>query len=471
MGIDMLTDYRIDLHISQDKAILPGFSYEIESIQTKFQSVLVRVKCDLTIQGRTCQAVPIKSHMVPGKDYIFSPHQFLQAGQVLAPSLSLPYALINANTTSLMFQNTSMVPMTLKKGMTIGRATMGNMGLVVTTGEEIDWSDLVRPGPRQQTNGRNPPSHVKCGFYNDVVGPHNTPTKYTSVAEELDFLAEMVRAKNEIGSPTIIEPLVPSEVLAFTADGREIPKQRSISEDELWKRIESSALRVPGERFDAENEDEIPPFPPIPTGKPEDQPEVIQKKDIKMGPNLTEVQKEELYDLIMKHAQAFSTGQTLGKVTGYKARIETIGALPPPQQARNAGPARKEVINQTIEQLLSWDVIEKAVSTTASPVVLVWQNNKWRFCVDFRQLNSVTVRDIYPILRSDYVFSRLAGKKYFSLLDALKGYHQVEIDERDRHKTAFISHKGLFQYKRLPFGLKNAPAQFQRLMDEIIGGL
>src|SRR5258705_10187639 len=73
------------------------------------------------------------------------------------------------------------------------------------------------------------------------------------------------------------------------------------------------------------------------------------------------------------------------------------------------------------------------------------------------------------MLRSDYVFSTLAGKKYFSLLDALKGYHQVEIDERDRHKTAFISHKGLFQYKRLPFGLKNAPAQFQRRRTTMAG--
>ena len=75
------------------------------------------------------------------------------------------------------------------------------------------------------------------------------------------------------------------------------------------------------------------------------------------------------------------------------------------------------------------------------------------------------------MLRSDYVFSTLVGSKYFTLLDALKGYHQVEIDEVNKEKTAFVSHKGLYQYKRLPFGLKNAPAQFQWLMDRIIGGL
>ena len=81
------------------------------------------------------------------------------------------------------------------------------------------------------------------------------------------------------------------------------------------------------------------------------------------------------------------------------------------------------------------------------------------------------IGDSYLMLRSDYVFSTLAGSKYFSLLDVLKGYHQVEIEEADRGKTAFVSHKGLYQYKGLPFVLKNPPAQFQRLMDKIIGGL
>ena len=114
MGIDMITDYGIDLHISKNQAVLPRFSYEIESVKTKFQSVLIRVKSDLTVQGRMCQAVLIKSHMSPGKDYIFSSYQFLQAGQVVAPSLSLPYALINADTKFLMFQNTSVMPITLK---------------------------------------------------------------------------------------------------------------------------------------------------------------------------------------------------------------------------------------------------------------------------------------------------------------------------------------------------------------------
>jgi hypothetical protein len=121
--------------------------------------------------------------------------------------------------------------------------------------------------------------------------------------------------------------------------------------------------------------------------------------------------------------------------------------------------------------LIDRDVIEQSVSPTASALVLVLQNGKWRMCVDFRNLNAITEGDCYPMLRSDYVFKAVTGKQYLSLLDALKGYNQVSLAGKDREKTAFISHRGLFQYKRLPFGLKNATAQFQRLMDVLLGSL
>jgi hypothetical protein len=101
----------------------------------------------------------------------------------------------------------------------------------------------------------------------------------------------------------------------------------------------------------------------------------------------------------------------------------------------------------------------------------VKQNGKWRFCVDFRMLNEVTVGDSYPMLRADYVFSAMGGKRFFSTLDCLKGYHQLELDEKDRWKSAFITHRGLYQFKRLPFGLKNAPAIYQRFMDQLLGSL
>jgi len=162
----------------------------------------------------------------------------------------------------------------------------------------------------------------------------------------------------------------------------------------------------------------------------------------------------------------------LGKVEGFEATIDTgENQLPHPAAQRPVGPTKREVIADTLNTLLDWDVIKHSISPTASALVLILQNGKWRMCVDFTKLNAITVGDSYRMLRSDYVFEAVGRKQYLSLLDAMKGYNQLSLAEKDREKTAFISHRGLFQYKRLPFELKNAPAQFQRLMDVLLGSL
>jgi hypothetical protein len=115
------------------------------------------------------------------------------------------------------------------------------------------------------------------------------------------------------------------------------------------------------------------------------------------------------------------------------------------------------------------DVIEESDSPWASPAILVRQKGKDRFCIDYRKINEVTKADQYPIPRIDDILSQFAGKAYFTTFDANKGFHQITIDAQDREKTAFRTHKGLHQYKRMPFGLKSGPAVFQRLMDRILG--
>ena len=112
--------------------------------------------------------------------------------------------------------------------------------------------------------------------------------------------------------------------------------------------------------------------------------------------------------------------------------------------------------------MLSRDIMEPSTSPWASPIVLVKKKDgTTRFCIDYRKLNSVTCRGAYPLPRTDDTLDTLSGSQWFSTLDLLSGYWQVEVAEGDRKKTAFTTHEGLC----------NAPATFQRLMDLILAGV
>ncbi|KRY24831.1 Transposon Ty3-I Gag-Pol polyprotein [Trichinella britovi] len=114
-------------------------------------------------------------------------------------------------------------------------------------------------------------------------------------------------------------------------------------------------------------------------------------------------------------------------------------------------------------------VIESASDPWSSLVVPVRKKNgSLRFCVDYRKLNAMTRVDAQPIPR---IGEALAGAKWFSTLDLTSGFWQVEIAERDREKTAFSTSLGLFQFRVMPFGLCNAPATFQRLMEKALRAL
>lgn len=122
--------------------------------------------------------------------------------------------------------------------------------------------------------------------------------------------------------------------------------------------------------------------------------------------------------------------------------------------------------------MLEDDIIQPSSSPWSSPVVVVRKKDgTLRFCVDYRKLNSVTKKDTYPLPRIDDSLDRLRRAKYFSSIDLRSGYWQIEVDERDREKTAFVTPDGLYEFKVLPFGLCSAPATFQRMMDTVLTGL
>ena len=127
-------------------------------------------------------------------------------------------------------------------------------------------------------------------------------------------------------------------------------------------------------------------------------------------------------------------------------------------------------MHATVDQMLKHDIIEPSNSPWSSPVVLVKRGeDKYRFCVDYRKLNSVTRCSARPMPHMDTILRNLRNAKYISTIDLSMAFNQVPI-KVDRPYTAFtVPRRGLFQYKIMPFGSSGSPGTFQSLMDKIIG--
>jgi len=177
-------------------------------------------------------------------------------------------------------------------------------------------------------------------------------------------------------------------------------------------------------------------------------------------------------DDLLEDYRALWAGQ-LGKVDVTAHRIEvTSGARPRRAQPYRARHASREVFAKEVQRQRDLGVIEPSSAEWAFPVVLVQKpDGTMRFCVDYRQLNEVTVRDVYPLPRMDDCIDFLGDAKVFSTLDCNSGYWQIPVADEERDKTTFVCHEGAYRYIRLPFGLSNALATFQRAIDMILGGL
>ena len=184
-------------------------------------------------------------------------------------------------------------------------------------------------------------------------------------------------------------------------------------------------------------------------------------------------QQKRVAHLLNKYSSVFSeTDDDIGRTGVLKHRIPTGDAQPIKQPLRRVPYHMQKEMDEQIDNMLQKDVITPSKSPWASGIVLVKKKDgSKRFCVDYRRLNDVTIKDAYPLPRIDESLDQLAGSCWFSCLDMNSGYWQVELDQEDRKKTAFISRKGLFEFKVLPFGLCNAPATFERLVEIVLAGL
>ncbi|UYV65614.1 hypothetical protein LAZ67_3004865, partial [Cordylochernes scorpioides] len=186
--------------------------------------------------------------------------------------------------------------------------------------------------------------------------------------------------------------------------------------------------------------------------------------------NLSPKEQKELKQVLERYGDLFSS--RLGRTNLAKHRIDTEDAKPIKHKPYRVSAKERDIIKEQIDEMLTEGIIRPSSSPWSFPVILVKKRDgKYRFCVDYRKLNNVTVKDVYPIPRIDEVMDTLQGSTHFSAIDLRTGYWQVEVEERDKEKTAFTTAHGLYEFNVMPFGLCNAPATFERNMENMLGNL
>lgn len=185
--------------------------------------------------------------------------------------------------------------------------------------------------------------------------------------------------------------------------------------------------------------------------------------------HLGSVRRGKLLTILEQYSDLFNEDTPLGCVPNIHHNIVTTDEGPIRTRQWRLPESARDTIRQECEAMLRDGIIEPSTSPWLSPVVLVRKKDGGiRFCIDFRNLNKITLADTYPMPRLDETIDKLAGTHWFTALDAKSAYWTVEVNESDRQKTAFSDGCRLYQFKRMPFGLATAPSTFQRAINAVL---
>ena len=288
---------------------------------------------------------------------------------------------------------------------------------------------------------------VRCGAHLGTVVP--VSLVYQAVPQKLDATAEADHKTEADNSRANFVYKVCSEMNLSTASelssssefeflSSTDPSEAGLSEREIRKRADPDLLS------------------PIPG--PDSQLQEVKKL---WGASAC----ESLHNILNEFDDLFMKRKAdIGRCTIAKHTIEVEPeAVPHREGARRMSPEKAERANQEVRSLLALGMIQPSLSPWASGIVMVKKKSgELRFCCDFRPLNEVTIKDAYPLPRIDESLARLGNAKIYTSIDLVWAFWQIPLRKADRHKTAFACELGLFEWRRMPFGLCNASATFQR---------
>ncbi|GJR01693.1 reverse transcriptase domain-containing protein [Tanacetum coccineum] len=197
---------------------------------------------------------------------------------------------------------------------------------------------------------------------------------------------------------------------------------------------------------------------------------------VTIGGSLTDECRSGLIKILRKHADAFAwTPTDMIGIPRFIAEHELITyphIEPRVQRKRSIAPDRRKVVKDEVAEWFKAGIVRKVRYPTwvANPILVKNPDSSWRMCIDFKDLNKACPKDLYPLPEINWKIESLMGFKYKCFLDSYKGYHQIHIAKKDEEKTTFHTDEGVFCYIKIPFGLKNAKATYQRLVDTIFEG-
>ena len=200
-----------------------------------------------------------------------------------------------------------------------------------------------------------------------------------------------------------------------------------------------------------------------------DNSQVLKDIDVKVS-HLSKTEQQDVKEILSEFNHLFPDIPT--RTNQLYHDVNVGNAQPIKQHSYRLNPEKQKYLQKEIQYLLENDLIESSKSNWSSPCILVPKpDGSYRLCTDYRKVNTVTKTDTYPIPRIDDCIDKIGNARYVSKFDLLKGFWQVPLTERAKEISAFVTPDGLFQYKVMPFGMKNSPATFQRLINQVISGL